>query len=238
MSGWANKRFWKSANSSQVPGGWAVLLDGRAVKTPAKRQLIVPTRELADPIALEWDSQIDVVDPAMMPWTRSANAAIDKVAEQRSEVEGHLIEYAETDLLIYRADNPDGLVARQADRWDPVLDWVASRYDVRLLPATGVMPVAQDGDALRRLAGVMSPMTHFELTGFYDLVTLSGSFSIALAVSEGVRTADEGWALSRLDEEWQIEQCGRDELAEDEAELKRSAFCHAATFFSAANPIS
>lgn len=233
MSEWAMKRFWTETSVQAEGDGFAIKLDGRGVKTPAKRPLVVPSEAMAQAIAAEWDAQVEEVRPDTMPWTRSANAAIDKVADQRAEVEAHLAEYAGSDLLCYRADGPDGLIARQRETWDPLLDWLAERYDVRLSTTHGVMPVEQSKDALERLARTMEPMSDVQLTGFHDLVTLSGSFTLALASTQGFQTAPKLWAASRLDEEWQIEQWGADEEAAEVAELKKQAFLHAVAVYFA-----
>ena len=123
MSEWAMKRFWTAVSVSPEGEGFAVKLDNRSVKTPAKRALVLPTQAVADCVASEWEAQVETVDPASMPWTRSANAAIDKVATQRAEVIAHLADYAGSDLLCYRAEGPDSLVARQARAWGGLLDW-------------------------------------------------------------------------------------------------------------------
>ncbi len=234
MSEWAMKRFWKAATFEQTDGGFDVRLDGRSVKTPAKRALILPTESMACQVALEWDAQEETVDPTAMPWTRSANAAIDKVSTQRLEVMGHLASYAETDLLCYRAEGPESLVERQNLAWNPLLDWTAEKYGARLTLASGVMPVSQSQANLERLAATMRGMSAFQLTGFYDLVTLTGSFLLALAATEGKESPEALWAHSRLDELWQIEQWGEDEEATEHAELKKTAFFHAISFYKAA----
>lgn len=231
MSEWAMKRFWKAVTVEPEGAGFAVRLDGRLIKTPAKRLLQVPSEAMATRIAEEWEAQVEIVDPTAMPWTRSANAAIDKVAVQRAEVMAHLADYAGSDLLCYRADGPDSLVARQQETWDPVLDWLSTRFDVRLAVAAGVMPVEQSADDIARLARAMTPMSDFQLTGFYDLVTLSGSFGLALATVHDVQPAADLWAASRLDEVWQIEQWGDDEEAAEVAALKEQAFLHATEVF-------
>ncbi len=233
MSNMAPKRFWQSVTVDTEDAGFVIRLDQRAVKTPTKRSLVVPTQAIAEKIAGEWDAQTDKVDPASMPWTRSANAAIDKVATQMDEVRGHLAGYADTDLLLYRAEGPASLVARQRERWDPVLDWVQDRFGARLVLTEGVMPVAQDAEVLAKVTGAMDDMTDFQLTGFYDLVTLSGSFSLAIATTERFQSADQAWGLSRLDEDWQIEQWGHDDEAFAQSQLKQASFLHAAEFFQA-----
>lgn len=234
MSGWAAKRFYETASVVAEEGGFAVRLDGRPVRTPGKRPLLLPTEIMANHVAEEWLAQDIRIDPRTMPWTRSANTALDKVATQRAEVADHLVEYAGTDLLCYRARGPEGLVARQRTAWDPILEWLTRRYDVRLCVTSGVMPVEQDAEALLRLARALEPMSDFQLTGFSELVTLSGSFSLGLAAAEAVQPADDIWNLSRIDEDWQAEQWGIDEDAALMSEMKRAAFLHADRFLRAA----
>lgn len=234
MSEWAPKRFYKDATVEAEDGGFAVRLDGRPVRTPGKRAIVMPTQEMAEAVASEWRAQEDRIDPTTMPWLRSVNSAIDKVAFQRSDVIDHLIGYAGTDLLCYRADGPDELIARQATTWDPILDWMRQRYDVAYRVTTGVMPVEQASQTTARLKGAMEPMTEFHLTGFHDLVGLSGSYALALAAIEDALPIEDLWAASRIDEDWQIEQWGEDEEAAQAAAVKRAAFVHAHRFFRAA----
>ena len=230
MSEWKPKRFWKEARVVPEGAGYTVLLDGRTVKTPAKAPLVVPGAALAREIAAEWDAQVDVVDPRTMPFTRSANAAIDKVAIQFDEVAEIVAAYGDSDLLCYRADRPEELVARQCAGWDPVLTWAREHQGIDLKAFSGVMHSPQSDPALARIAARTRAMTAFELTSFHDLVSLSGSFLLGLAAVEGLMPADAIWALSRLDETWQEEQWGHDEEAAEMAALRRAAFLHAARF--------
>lgn len=135
------------------------MLDGRPVRTPAKSVLIVPSEAIGRAIAAEWEAQVEIVDPTSMPWTRSANAALDKVATQRDEVIDHLASYAGTDLLCYRASDPESLIKRQAEMWDPLLDWAKSRYSVSFQVTSGVMPILQPEETLGRLREEMLEMT-------------------------------------------------------------------------------
>lgn len=230
MSAWAPKRFWQNASVAETGDRFAVHLDGKPVRTPGKSLLEVPKRAMAERIAAEWEAQEDKIDPESMPWTRSANSAIEKVAVTRKGVEEHLIEYARTDLLCYRAERPDSLISRQSEAWDPILDWADQAFGVRLATTSGVMPVDQPDEAIAKLAESMAPMNDFAMTGFYDLVTLSGSFLIALNAAHG---NDESllWAASRVDENWQFEQWGADEEAAEAAEIKKKAFLHATEFY-------
>ncbi|EAR50028.1 hypothetical protein OG2516_08316 [Oceanicola granulosus HTCC2516] len=230
MSEWKAKRFWTAAHVAERGDGFAVTLDDRPVRTPAKAPLTLPTRALAEGVAAEWDAQQEQIDPLSMPLTRAANAALDKVAPQFDEVAAMVADYGGTDLLCYRADAPEALVARQAEAWDPLLDWAADTLGARLRPAVGVMHVEQDPGALLRLEGQVRALDPFRLTAFADLVALSGSLVIAFAVLEGARTPEDGWALSRIDEEWQIEQWGEDDEASAFAARKRADFLAAARF--------
>ena len=232
MSEWKVKRFWKEAAVEEEAEGFAVQLDGRPVKTPAKRALILPTRAMAEAVAAEWDAQEEEIRPHLMPVTKTANAAIDKVATQHAEVADMLAAYGDSDLLCYRADYPEGLVARQTEQWDPMLDWAASALGARLEPRTGVMHAPQDPGTLERLRQQTHALGAFELAAFYDLVSLSGSLILGFAAAHGVRSLDEIWTISRLDELWQAEQWGQDDEAEAAAAVKRDAFLHAGRVFT------
>ncbi|MEZ5715733.1 MAG: ATP12 family protein [Paracoccaceae bacterium] len=234
MSEWKAKRFWKAADIAPVEGGYSVLLDGRAVKTPAKAPLVVPGAAMARAIAAEWDAQQGEIDPGAMPFTRSANAAIDKVAAQHDEVADLIAAYGESDLLCYRAEAPADLVARQAAGWDPLLAWARSAQGLDLQAVTGLIHHPQGDAARARALELTRAMDAFALTAFHDLVGLSGSFVLGLAVTQGVETPETLWALSRIDEDWQVEQWGHDDEAAEMAEAKRAGFLHAARFYALA----
>lgn len=233
MAGWNTKRkFWKEASVAEQDGTYAVLLDGRGLKTPAKTPVVAPTEAIAKAIAAEWDAQVEEIDPLTMPVTRWANAALDKVALQHAEVADMLADYGGTDLLCYRADNPQELVARQAELWDPILDWAADQLDARLIPVQGVMFQSQDAAALERLRSRVHAFSNFELSAFHDLVALSGSLILGFAAVQELRPIEELWNLSRVDELWQEEQWGRDEEAFELAETKKQAFIQAQLNFN------
>ncbi len=231
MSEWKQKRFWKEAMAIAADGGYAVHLDGRPVKTPAKAGLILPTKAMAEAVAAEWGSQSDVIDPSTMPVTRSANAAIDKVRVQRDEVIALLAEYGDSDLLCYRAAGPEGLVKQQVAAWDPLLDWAAESLNARLWIGEGVMHVAQDAQVLSRLTDEVAAFDDFALAAAHDLISLSGSLVIALAVTRAHLMPGAAWDVSRVDEDWQIAQWGDDEEAREMTKVKRAAFFDAARFY-------
>jgi chaperone required for assembly of F1-ATPase len=231
MSEWKAKRFWKEVAVTEAGAGYAVLLDTRPVRTPAKAPLHLPTRAMAEAVAAEWDAQEKEIDPLSMPATRAANAAIDKVAVQFDEVADMLSAYGDSDLLCYRAEAPEELVDRQAAGWDPLLDWAADAFGARLEPRSGIMHAPQAPQALARLDAEVRRQTPFQLAAFHDLVSLSGSLVIGLAALHDRMPAEDLWALSRIDELWQEEQWGRDEEADAAAEIKREAFLKAKQFF-------
>lgn len=230
MTDWKARRFWDKAEATETSGSFTVTLDGRAVKTPAKSPLVVPTMALAREIAAEWDAQDKEIDPLSMPFTRSANAAIDKVATQHAEVAEMLAAYGDADLLCYRADSPAELIARQTAAWDPLLDWADSTLGARLIPVSGVLHHPQSRDALDRLHKKVAEMDAFTLTAFHDLVSLSGSLVIGFAALMEQAPINDLWVVSRVDEDWQIDQWGEDDEATEQAEIKRQAFLHAKKF--------
>ncbi|MDD7971619.1 ATP12 family chaperone protein [Roseinatronobacter alkalisoli] len=233
MSGWARKRFWKNAVVEAADGRFTVTLDGRALKTPAKAPLVVPTRAFAELIAAEWHAQGDVVNPETMPATRAANAAIDKVRGQKAEVTDMIAAYGDSDLICYRAEAPQKLVEREAQVWDPFLDWAAHRYGTRPVAYTGVMHAPQPSELLANMQADIERLDAFELTAFHDLVSMSGSLIIGLATIDKFATPEELWAASRVDEDWQTEQWGADEEAEALAAGRQKAFLDAARFYFA-----
>ncbi|MGK8234550.1 ATP12 family chaperone protein [Roseovarius sp. MS2] len=231
MSEWKVKRFWTEAGVVEEGDGFGVRLDGRAVRTPAKAVLSVPTRALAEAIAAEWDAQEGKIDPGTMPFTRSANAAIDKVAHQKSEVAEMLAAYGDSDLICYRAVSPSELVEKQAAAWNPLLDWTESVLSAKLLAVEGVVHVPQDVQAMARLRAHVDALDIWALTAFHDLVSLSGSLVIGFAALDGFYPVKTLWDLSRVDETWQAEQWGSDEEAEEMAARKQSDFIHAKRFY-------
>lgn len=231
MTSWTAKRFWKEARAEAVEGGHTVYLDARPIRTPAKRLLLLPTQAMAEAVAAEWAAVGEVVDPGAMPVTRSANAAIDKVAVQFDEVAGLIAAYGGSDLLCYRAAGPEALAKAQAEGWDPLLDWAARSYGAPLVTTVGVVPVAQPAESLARLAAPIRAASAFELTALHDLVSLTGSLVLGLAATSGAFEPERIWRLSRIDEDWQAAQWGEDEEAVDAAARKRGDFLHARYFW-------
>jgi chaperone required for assembly of F1-ATPase len=212
------KRFYTSVSVEGDKGAYAIALDGKAVRTPARNRLAAPTQPLADAIADEWRAQQDVIDPAVMPLTRLANTIIDAVVGARAEVGAEVTKYLGTDLVCYRADQPDGLVARQSAAWDPVVAWARDALGARFVLTTGIAHVAQPAEAIAAVARTI-PNDPWRLGAVSVVTTLTGSALLALALSAGALDGQTVWTAAHVDEDWNASFWGHDELA-----LQRRAF--------------
>lgn len=214
------KRFYERAGVGETAGegGYPVLLDDRPVRTPARRLLVAPSRALAQAIADEWNAQQDVIDPARMPLTRLANAVIDAVVDKREPVADEIAKYLGSDLLLYRADTPEGLVAKETEMWDPVLSWARDELGARFIQVQGVMHAAQPDEAIAAARAAI-PADAWRLGAVSSITTLTGSALLALALAHRVIDVARAWAAAHVDEDWQMAQWGEDALA-----LERRAF--------------
>ena len=224
----ARRRFWERAAVVPHGDGYGVHLDARPLRTPAGAALVVPTEALAAEIAAEWDALEGEILPERLPFTRAANVAIDRIARAPGPVVAAIAEYGGSDLLCYRAAEPAALAARQAERWDPWLLWSARVLDAPLVAVTGVMHAPQPAASLEALRAAVAAEDAFGLAALHELVALSGSLVLGLAVALGAVEPAEAWDLSRVDETWQIEQWGLDAEAEAAAAVRRADFLRAA----------
>lgn len=209
------KRFYKDVAIAELPaGGWKVLLDGRSIRTPAKRELAVPRRDLAETIAAEWKMQAEFIDPGQMHLTRLVNSTIDGVTGREAEVREAILAYGGSDLICYLADSPRELIERQSHGWGPLHSWLKRAFGVELMLASGVMPVEQDAAMLARLDGAMGERTPLELAALHVLTSTTGSLVLALAVLHRQQDIADAWRLAHIDEDFQIEKWGRDAEAE------------------------
>jgi chaperone required for assembly of F1-ATPase len=225
------KRFYERIAVEPAADGFAVVLDGRPIRTPARAQLVVPREPVAEAIAAEWRGQGERIDPARMPATRLANSALDGVAARTGAVIDEVVSFAGSDLLFYRAEAPEQLVTRQAALWDPILAEAEQALAVRFVLAEGVMPVEQSAPALAVVRRAV-PVEPFALAGVNLLTTLTGSALIALAVRRGALPLDAAWAAAHVDEDWNISLWGEDaEAAARRARRYRDA--EAAAIFAA-----
>ena len=231
------KRFWTLAEAIEADGGFGVALDGRRVKTPARVDLAVPHRPLAEAIAGEWNDCGEEIDPRAMPLTGLANAAVDRVASGPGEFAAMLAQYAQGDLLCYRAEGPQPLVELQARHWDPLLGWARRRFDVDFAITTGIIHVDQPDATVQRLAHAVAVLAPFTLAAASPLVTIGGSLITALAVLEREVPVAVAWDAVSVDDVWQIEKWGADDEAVAALELRRRDFAAAARFLSLLGPL-
>ena len=224
------KRFWKEARAVESEGGWAIELDGKPVRTPARALLQVPTEPLAQAIAAEWNETGEHVDPRQMPLTGLANAAIDRAGAEPEQFAAGLAKYGESDLLCYRSEAPRELRERQEESWDKLLAWARRRFDVDFRTTCGIVHVAQPEATVQRLAHAVFALDAFRLAGLSPLVTIGGSLLAGLAVLEGALSPEAAWDAVTIDEQWQREQWGED--AEEEVRLtnRHRDFLSAARF--------
>ena len=224
------KRFWKSVDIAPQEGGWGVRLDGRPVRTPARALLVLPSEALGRAVADEWASAGEKIDPAAMPLTGLANAATDRVAPDKDAFASGLARYAEGDLTCYRAEGPAGLVERQEQHWDALLNWARRRYDVDFQTTSGVIHVPQADATVRQLGQAVAALDPFQLAGLSPLVTIGGSLVAALAVVERAFTPEQAWEAVTVDDQWQAEQWGEDAEAQAALENRRRDFFASARF--------
>ncbi len=218
------KRFWEQAHVVKAEGGYTITLDERPLKTPMKRPLIVPSEMLAAEIAAEWQAIEGKVDHATLPYTQFAHAGLDQAIDEQKEIAAKTALYGETDLLCYRAEAPQELIKRQAEAWDPLLQWSADALGVPLLVTKGIVHLAQPEASLKALVAHVQPFEGFHLKALYDWVTISGSLVLGLAVAKKRLSAKQAWRLSRIDETWQEEQWGVDDDAKKLSDSKRDTF--------------
>jgi chaperone required for assembly of F1-ATPase len=209
------KRFYKEVGIGRDADRFTIELDGRPVKTPAKKTLSLPTRAAAELVASEWRDQVDVINPGKMPITRLVNSALDGVANELEAVLDDIVKYAGTDLLCYRAEAPQSLVEAQAGKWDPVLYWVADAFGARFILAEGIIHREQPASAIEAYATALDKYRDpLAVAALHTVTSLTGSALLALALAEGRITAEDAWTAAHADEDWNIEQWGSDAEAE------------------------
>ena len=204
------KKFYKLASVTDELG---IALDGRGVKTPMKAKLVLPSRALADAVAAEWNAQVDVINPAAMPLTKLANTAIDRAGGERAFVAGQVVEFSGSDLVCYRADEPEALAILQATAWDPVIRWADVAMNAKFKVVAGVMHQAQSPATIVAVEKHVAGQDEFRLTVAHNLTTLTGSALLGLMLVAGAIAPEAAWAAAHVDEDFQIAVWGTDEEA-------------------------
>lgn len=231
------KRFYKDVSVGEG-AFFQVLLDGRPIKTPGKKALMLPTRALAGLVASEWSAQDTHIDPSTMPLTRFTNTAIDAVSAALDEVAADIVAYAGRDLLCYRASEQPQLAQQQAALWDPVLAWASEALGARFDVAQGVMPIDQPPATLKAFARALEPHDPYRLTALHVMTTLTGSAILALAYARGALDAAQAWTIALVDENYQIALWGDDYEASVKRGQRKAEFDAATSYLDALNPVA
>jgi chaperone required for assembly of F1-ATPase len=226
------KRFYKKAEAAPLEDGHTVLLDGKGVKTPSRRALVVPSEALARAMAEDWEAQTEEIDPRVMWLTRLANTALDLVEPRHDIVAEEIVKFGGSDLTCYRAEYPEGLVALQAAHWDPVLNWARDELGAAFVTTSGLIQVPQDADALDRLRRTVSGLDAFRVAALHNMTTLTGSALIALAMVRGRMDAEAVHQAAHVEEAWAEQLCGEDEEERIRLETRRSEIADTARFLA------
>ena len=226
------RRFYEEVNVSELNGGFIVRLDAHELKTPAKKPLVLPTAALAQHVADEWRAQEVDIDSYSMPTMRLVSTALDRVANLPTETAQAFAAYGMSDLLCYRAENPDKLVKKQADAWDPILDWAKNRFDMSFEVTQGILPINQPADNEARLLAIAGTDV-FRLTGLAHMAAILGSAILAIALDEAHIDAQQAYHLAFLDDLYQIDEWGSDEEAVDRLDKIALDIRHASSYLSA-----
>jgi chaperone required for assembly of F1-ATPase len=226
------RRFWSDVSVESAGDGFIIRLDGRVVMTPLKADLVLPGAALAKTVADEWAGVGEKIDPAAMPMTGSANAAIDRVGAERATFVDAIAGYGETDCFCYRAQDQEALFDRQIVVWDPWLDWAAARYGVRFIKVTGIMHQPQPPETVAKLTAQIATLSDFQLAAMAKLTHLAGSLVAVLALLEQSGQPQVLWNALCLDEDWQAEQWGADDFAIKHRRDREREFLDAARFLA------
>jgi len=218
------KRFYKSVDFAKKGGSYSILLDGRPISTPARAPLTVPVEKLARIMVAEWDAQEDKIDPETMPMTKRANTAIDRVRGREKEVVADIVSYAATDLLCYRTDSPQGLIQKQCTLWDPILAWAMDDLGAHFNVQTGISHIEQPPASLATISKSLEGLDYLALTPLHTMTTLTGSALLVLAHLRSRLMAEEVWAATHVDEDWQISKWGEDDEAQARRAIRRAEF--------------
>jgi chaperone required for assembly of F1-ATPase len=207
------KRFYQDVSLADCDGGWQVCFDGKPMRSPAKASLVLPARRLAEEVADEWQRQEQFVELDGMPHTQFSCAATDYTAVYRADVEAETLAYITTDLLCYRAQEPQDMVQRQNEQWNPWVRWAEERFNLRMALVVGIMPVEQSGETLDEMRRQIAALDDFSLTAVWLVAKHTGSLLLAFAVQQGALEAPVAFNLSRLEEDFQNARWGVDEEA-------------------------
>ncbi|MEM1052367.1 MAG: ATP12 family protein [Pseudomonadota bacterium] len=228
------KRFYKDVSTFQMSGGWQVALDGRAIRTVKGAAQIAPTRALAEALAAEWDAQGEKIDPKSMPLRDMADYAIDMVTADPAALIDKTVAYGDTDTLLYRADPDQPLYARQQEIWEPIVSELEQRLSIEFVRISGIIHRPQSADTLFALRQQLVNQTPFALAAIEMMTHLAASLITGLSTAALGADALALWNAANLEEDWQAEEWGRDEEAEERRAKRETDFLRARAFWELA----
>ena len=219
------KRFYATVDVARGEDGFHITLDGRPLKTPGKKiAVVLPVLTIAQTMATEWAAQDKVIDPATMPLTRLINSALESGEEMVPAFRAEIGKFASNDLLLYRADSPQELVAEQERIWDDVLVKLARKFEVAFQPTIGIIHQAQPVSTLEKLDRTLEGQGLLGLTALVSITGITGSGLLAIALLYQLVSADEVWLAAHVDEDHQIRLWGEDEEASERRAKRRVEF--------------
>ena len=192
--------------------GFAITAKEKPLMTPGKKPLVVPTQELAEAMTTEWQANQKFM-AEQMKLTALAYTAIDRVIGQEDNIAEVLLAYVDTDTLCYRSSHSQALEKEQRECWDPVLHWAAGRFSAIWQVTNGVMPIEQPEALHQNLRDYLKTMDPMRLAAACVLASIFSSLVLTLAVLEKHMDVQRAFELSRLEEEVQNRQWGKDEEA-------------------------
>ena len=228
------KRFYKEVSVAPAGDGWQVMLDGRSLKTQGGQPQIVPGERLAEMLAEEWRAQGETIDPAAFRFRDMADYALDVVARDQAALVEKLLGYAETDTLCFRADPEEPLYRRQQELWEPIVAGLEAREGVTLHRISGILHRPQTEETRQRLTGRLGELDPFTLTALEQTTSLAASLCIGLEALQKRADGNALWAAANLEEEWQADQWGREEEAEERRQQRGEDFSAAQAFVTLA----
>ena len=224
------KKFWKKVSIKKISfNSFQIMLDERILQTPLKRELILPNLNLAQEIAKEWDQDSINIKTESMIFYGLISTSLDKIIDNRNVYIDDILDYIDTDLICYRADNPKELVELQKSKWDPIILLVEKYIGTKVQVFIGVSPNKQHYTVHDGINNLIDQFDIFEISALHRITNITGSIFLSLCVLRKDISKNEVFELSFLDELWQEENWGFDKensqkRKEISIELNKSIF--------------
>ena len=212
------KKFWKKVSIKKISSNsFQIMLDERILQTPLKRELVLPNLNLTQEIVKEWDQHSKNINTESMIFYSLISTSLDKIIDNKNLYINDILDYIDTDLICYRAENPKELVELQKNKWDPIILLIEKYIGTKVNVFEGVLPKKQDATVHDKLNNLINQFDIFEISVLHRITNITGSIFLSLCVLKKDILSNEVFELSFLDELWQAENWGFD----DETSKKR-----------------